>query len=84
MRPAVKYLDMGIMSSGQAINVTTPRPVVGPKRFSSCRHWMVLSSSKALCKRKDCEGEGGRRLIARKLRSGAQNRWCGGSDTSPS
>ena len=72
---------MGIMSSGQAINVTTPRPVVGPKRFSSCRHWMVLSSAKALCKRKDDEGEGGRRLAARKLQNGGQNRRPGRSNT---
>ena len=81
MRPAARHLAMGIMSSGQAINVTTPRPVVGPERFSSCRHWMVLSSAKALCKHKDCKGEGGRRLAARKLRSGGQNRRPGRSNT---
>ena len=69
------------MSSGQAINVTIPRPVVGPERFSSCRHWMVLSSAKALCKREDDEGEGGRRLAARKLQSGGQNRRPGRSNT---
>ena len=40
--------------------------------------------TKALCKHKDCKGEGGRRLTARKLRNGGQNRRRGRSNLSSS
>ena len=64
MRPAVRYLQIEIMLSGQVINVHVPMLLADPKRSTGSRVGVALSATKACCNRVGFEGKGGARAGA--------------------
>ena len=61
--------------------MTTLTPVDYEVVDSELLHVFPLLGAKALCKRVDFEGAGGRRLTAWKLRNGGPNRRIGATNT---
>ena len=57
----MRYLQIEIMLSGQAINVHVPMLLEDPKRSTGCRVGLALSATKACCNRGDFEAKGGGR-----------------------